>query len=244
MLKKTYYTNGENKFKNNTFSDEEWSAPYMVSKTEFKRTLDGFKLEGRIIRDLRFVSHAYNLIPRWVEEYAYMQLEGLPEEEQYKKSEYCNIDPDMQYLRYAEIDEPLLIWFEDNEHFEIDAPRDFEFRASMNCIPWDIREGCNASNAHAAILFDSCIGRKIVEVEVVSYNKSEESVMFSDCSDGEESDYIKEVVLWLDNSTGICISPDYDYTDVTIIDRQREIQKLPFSQLKKALFNWEDIYND
>lgn len=61
MLQETYYTNGKNDFKNNVFSNQEWSAPYMVSKEEIQKTLDGFKLEGRRIKDIRFVSHAYGL---------------------------------------------------------------------------------------------------------------------------------------------------------------------------------------
>lgn len=244
MPQETYYTNGKNDFKNNVFSNQEWSAPYMVSKEEIQKTLDGFKLEGRRIKDIRFVSHAYNLVRNRIEDYAYYQLKDLPEDDRQEKSDYWNIDPDMQYLRYAELDEPLLIWFEDNDHFEIDAPQEPEFRMSMNCIPWWISPGCNDSNAEAAVLFDSCIGRKIESTEVISHITNKDPMFFSDFPDGEKKELVTAIVLWLENNIGICVEPKLDFLEVTLIDREKEIQRLPFSHLKQALFNWEDIHND
>ena len=61
MMKETYYTNGKHMFKNNEFDNAEWSAPYMVDKDEIKDTISKLRLEGRVIEDIKFVSHAYNL---------------------------------------------------------------------------------------------------------------------------------------------------------------------------------------
>ena len=64
-----------------------------------------------------------------------------------KFSNYDSIPDELQYLRFAEIDEPLLIKFEDETEsrsifydgdiFEIDTPQQPEFRMSMNSMGWN-----------------------------------------------------------------------------------------------------------
>ena len=69
-------------------------------------------------------------------------------------------------------------------------------------------------------------------------------MFFSDFPDGEKKELVTAIVLWLENNIGICVEPKLDFLEVTLIDREKEIQRLPFSHLKQALFNWEDIHND
>lgn len=244
MLNETYYTNGKNEFKNNIFDANEWSAPYMVSVKEIKKTINEIKLIGREIKDIRFISQVYNLNRFWVEEYAYNQIGGLPEKERHINSEYAHIDSNMMYLRYAQIDAPLLILFEDNDCFEIDTPQDPEYRISMNCIPFYINDNVHDTNVDAAKLFDICLKKKIIDVEVTT-KKIKKDPMFSDeFADGNEREIVSAVILWLEGDIGICITPQVDYCLVYVINKKKEIVKLPFSQLKAALCNWEDIHDD
>jgi len=85
----------------------------------------------------------------WIEDAVYIQLDNLPEEERQRKSNYANIDHSAVLARSSQIDEPLLIRFEDDDPFEIDTPQQPEFRMSMNCIPWNIEAGTNAPNVNA-----------------------------------------------------------------------------------------------
>lgn len=71
---------------------------------------------------------AYNLRRDCIEECAYNFWDKLEEDERQKCSEYENIDPSTEIYRYAEIDEPFLIGFEDGDSFEIDAHQEPEFR--------------------------------------------------------------------------------------------------------------------
>lgn len=123
MLESTYYSNGKNNFKDNSFSAQEWSAPSIVSPAEIKSLVESFRLEGRIIKQIKMIGLAYNLRRDWIEERAYNFYEELDEEVRQEKSDYFNIDPSMDFCRFAEIDEPLLIEFEDGDVFEIDTPQ-------------------------------------------------------------------------------------------------------------------------
>ena len=234
MNENIYYTNGNNNYKDYEFDSEEWSAPRMVEADDIMNRLDEMKLVGRTIKELKFVSHAYNL------------TEGLPKDEQNKKSEYENIDEETMFLRFARIDEPFLIHFNDNDQFEIVTEQAPIYRMSLNCIPWYIEPGICAYNADANVIFNTCIGRNIVDVEV-ERTKTDSVPLLSKTLkdiDREEKEIVSSIVLWLDDNTGICIEYYLDYCDVTLIDKDREIMKIPFGQLEKGLYNWEEIHGD
>ena len=160
MLQKTYYTSGKNNFKDNIFNSEEWSAPCMVDPEEIKASVGSFHLEGRIVKRLKFIGMDYSHSRDFIEDAAYRQLKQYDEDERQRRSDYDNIAPKTKYGRYAELDEPFLIWFEDNDVLEIDTPQEPEFRLSMNCISWYIDGGCNIRNVDANVLFSNCIGKK------------------------------------------------------------------------------------
>lgn len=245
MLQKTYYSSGKDDYKDHTFSAQEWSAPYMVDPIEIRSRLDSLKLEGRTIKSLKLIGLSYPHVRDWIEEHAYVSLEQFEEEERHLRSEYRNIAGDIQYARYAEIDEPILIKFEDGSIFEIETPQEPEFRFSMDCIPWSIGAGTNMPNLDANIMFSPCIGRTIKHVEVKTYF-TEKDPMFFDFIDEEHSKHelVSSIVLRLDDGTGICVEGHIDFCEVSMIDKKDEILHIPFQELKQGLFNWEDLHID
>ena len=178
----------------------------------------------------------YNLQPRGIETYAYKYLEQYEDEERQKRSEYHNIDPEMPYGCCSEIDEPFLIRFKDGDVFEIITPQEPEFRMSMNCIPWNIKAGTNNPNADANVIYASCIGKTIINVEVRTFFADKDS-MFHDFLDEEhrKRELVSEIILWLDDGNGISISGDFDYCDIAYINKKGILNKIPFGELKKGL---------
>ncbi|MDO4486680.1 MAG: hypothetical protein Q4C46_08835 [Bacillota bacterium] len=244
MIQETFYSNGKNEFEDNIYRASEWSAPIMVSKEKIIENIAELNLEQRVIKDIKIISQAYNFTREWIELYAYNSLESLEEEDRQAKSAYHAIDPETLYPRCVIIDEPLLIMFEDNEQFEIDTPQMSEFRLRMNCIPSGIRSDCNSLNVEVRSIFDICIGKAITSVEVVTHITKNEPMFSGDFEDGKERELVSAIILWLENDVGICIEPVIDYCEVTLINSKRELLKIPMSQLKKVLFNWEDIHED
>lgn len=245
MLKETYYSKGKNNFKDNIFSAQEWSAPLMVSPAEIKSLIESFRLEGRKIKRLKMIGLTYNLRREWIEDRAYNFYEDLDEDTRQEKSNYSNIEPSIPYCRYAEIDEPLLIEFEDGDVFEIDTPQQPEFSISMNCIPWWIDAGANMPNADADILFAPCLGRIIDAVEVKTYETDTDPMLHSPFDeDGTKKELVSAIILHFDNGTGLCIEGWIDFCHVTFIDEQGQEDTVTFEELKPALFNWEDLHID
>ncbi len=245
MISNTIYSEGRDHFKDDTFSSSEWSAPTMVSPQEIRERIDSFALCGRKIKRMKLIGLSYDHTRHCVEEAAYRQIEHLSEEERQRKSNYQTIDADMQFYRYAKIDEPILIEFEDGAIFEICTPQEPEFRMSMNRIPWRINAGTNQPNIEADILFSPCIDQAVQSVEVNTHIIEKGPLFFAPF---DEPPYQREIVfnvtLRLENGLGLQISPDIDYCEVACVDTGNEWVKMNFSELKNALFNWEDIHAD
>ncbi len=206
MLQETFYTEGKNQFKDNTFSSREWSAPYIADPDEIKMRIASFKLEGRTINSMRFIGLCYRHRRDLIEECAYAALKQMDADDWLRLSEYENIPPALPFDRSAEIDEPLLIRFGDGDVFEIETPEDPEFRFSMNCIPWDIRAGINHPNLDANIIFSPCLGKKIIAVEV-NTAAADKDPIFHEYFDGEHSrrELVSDIVLRLEDGNGLRI---------------------------------------
>lgn len=246
MINETIISSGKNEFKDYTFSSSEWSAPTMVSAEEIKNRLNSFNLIGRRIKDLRMIGLSYFLTRNWIEDAAYNALtDEMPEEERQLKSNYDNISSALKLSRYAQIDEPLLVKFEDDDIFEIDTPQEPEYRFSMNCIPWFIEAGTNVPNVEANILLAPCIGKKIVEVAVDTYISDTDPMFDCPFDDlGTKREMVSRIVLWLEGDLGLSIRGWLDYCEVACVDRNNHSLPITFEELKPALFNWEDIHVD
>ncbi len=246
MINETIIGNGKNEFKDYTFSSSEWSAPTMVSAEEIKNRLNSFNLIGRRIKDLRMIGLSYFLTRNWIEDAAYNALpDEMPEAERQLKSNYDNISSALKLSRYSQIDEPLLVKFEDDDIFEIDTPQQPEYRFSMNCIPWFIEAGTNVPNVEANILLAPCIGKKIVDVAVDTYISDTDPMFDCPFDDlGTKREMVSRIVLWLEGDIGLSISGWLDYCEVACIDRSNDTLPITFKELKPALFNWEDIHID
>ncbi len=214
---------------NNIFKHSEWSAPMLDTLEQILDCITSFNLVGRKIKRMKFVGLCYNLTQMWIENHAYSQLKELDDEERQRTSEYDNIDGDIKFPRFAEIDEPFLIQFEDGEQLELEGIEDYSYRMSMNCIPWDIKAGVNPQNADANVLFDVCLGAKINSVEVIPAK--------------DEHCRADNIILWLENDAGIKICGInihifIDYCHIHIVDCENKNDlTITMKELKNGLFN-------
>ena len=245
MISNTVNSKEYDNFKDYTFSANEWSAPSMVTPIEIRNQIDSFSLCGRKVKQMRLIGLSYSHSRDWIEDATYCQLDGLSKDERQRRSNYMSINPNMQFLRCAEIDEPLLIEFEDGDVFEIETPQEPEFRMSMNRIPWWIDAGTNQPNADADILFSLCIGQTIKSVEVNTYKTDKDPMFHEPFAEAPyERELVSDIILRFENGTGLRIGAWIDYCVVECVDAQNEISKINFSDLRQALFNWEDLHND
>ena len=187
---------------------------------------------------MKMIGLSYNHAQDYIEDFAYGQLKHLDENERQHKSSYANIDPNMRFVRYAEIDEPILIEFEDGDVFEIDTPQEPEFRMSMNRIPWLINAGTNHPNIDANILFSPCIGQKIVSIDIVTYITDKHPMYNTAFNDYPyRRELVSDIILRLENGCGLKISAWYDFCTVECVDSNEKYNTITFSELKRALYN-------
>ncbi len=110
-------------------------------------------------------------------------------------------------------------------------------------------------------MFSPFIGLKIKSVEVNTYKTGKEPMLrvpFDTAS--YERDFVSDIVLRFENGMGLrvrsqarqfpqenCKRIGRDMTTLCVIecvDAQNEVLKIKFSQLRRALFNWEDLHVD
>ncbi len=235
-------SDGRDRFVENTFRGSEWSAPILETPDEVESYIRQFHLVGRKIKDIRMVGHSYLHSRDDVEEYVYAHL-AESEDKRASCVEYMSIADDYPFQRSIESDEPLLVKFEDEDVFEIDAPQEPEFCMSMNCIPWGIYAGTNYPNCNAAVIFAPCIGRTVVSVKVDTYEAEKHPMYFTPLGNGQKR-LTERITIWLDNGYGIRIEPYFDYVDFECVNQSGDITTIPFRELKKALYNWEDLHDD
>lgn len=236
------YNMGKDTFSKGYFTGSEWSAPIMTSPQEIRERLDSFHLCGRKIKRLKMIGLSYFHIQDCIEDAAYQQLKGLPEEERQRRSRYANISGDILFWREATIDEPLLVGFEDDDRFEIDTPQEPEFCMSMNCIPWDIASQGRASNMAADVLFAPCIGQTVTEVEVHTYLATKHPMYGTPLEPAQEM--VSSIILWLGNGVGLRVGGWIDYCAVDCIDRGKHVLQIRCDELKSALLDEDTLADD
>ena len=202
-------------------------------------------MAGRRIKKLRLIGLNYTLVRDRIEDSVYGRLAGLPEEERQSQSDYKNIASNTLFPRNAQIDEPILIMFEDEEVFEIDTPQEPIFCMSMNRIPWWIDAGTNLPNVDADVLFAPCLGKLITDVEVHTYRTTKQP-MYHCPFDEEpfERELVGNIVLRFQDGTGLSIGGWIDFALVQHIDSSNTETAITWEELQPGLCNWEDLHND
>ena len=231
-------------FKDGIFSWQEWSAPRLIFADDIRETIGRFALVGRRIKQMQILGTCYTYLGYVVEERAEVVLAHLDKEKCERMSRYMNIDHEMRFPRWAQIDRPFMIAFDDGDVFEIDIPWEMEFRMSMNCIPWDTNPS-GEYNLDADVLFSNCLGQRIVAVELGTEMRDAHPVT------GEpfiklpfSRECVEHIILRLENGVALKLYGFADYCEVKCIDAHDEMLDIRFGDLKKGLYNWEDYHAD
>ena len=230
---------GNNKFTNNTYSYWEWSAPILQTHDEIIAKLKELKLEGRKIKSVRFVGMAYNWRDDEIGEYVYNSLDRMTKEQRGNLKNPRAFLPEGIFLpRWAEIDEPFLIEFEDGDVLAIDYSEGSSIRIDMNTIPKNISFGTNRPTAHADKLFNDIIGKEIVAVDITTSTVSPDFTGSYGLDLGEQSSYIvgfhirysEESSCYPQNS--LYFTSHWDYGIVELKDYSGETMKIHAPDVK------------
>ena len=233
---------GNNKFTDNVFSYWEWSAPILQTHDEVISKLAELKLEGRIVKDVRCIGMAYNWRKDDIVECVYNKLERMmPEQRGALQNPEAFLPEGVKLLRWVEIDEPLLIEFEDGDILAIDYSEGSSIRMDMNTIPKNIYYGTNKPTIHANILFENIIGKEIVSVEVITSTVMPEFTGSHGLSLNEQQSYITGVQIryregdFYYPQNSLYFTSYMDYGIVELKNHNGEIMKIHAPEVKEVV---------
>ena len=144
-------------------------------------------------------------------------------------------------LRWAEIDEPLLIEFEDGDILAIDYSEGSSVRIDMNTIPRDISFGTNRPTVHADKLFNDIIGKEIVAVDITTSTESPDFTASHGLTLDEKASYIIGFSIRCCATesyyphTSLFFTSDYDYGVVELKDCNNETLKVHAPDIKQIV---------
>lgn len=228
------HSNGKNQYKDNRFSFWEWSAPILQTPEEVMQKFHELRLQGRVVKDIIAVGMGYNWRENGIDDTVYNALDQLEPEE---KAQIPNPDdflPDGLKLGcFTELDEPLLIVFEDGDVLAISFDEGSCVRMDLNTVPVDIEPGINFKTFHAGRLFKEAIGKHIIAADVMSSTEEPEFTGSHGLTLEEQSAYIIRLELVLGDGRNerfrrrLCFEAWFDYGFVELTDYQRETILFP-----------------
>lgn len=229
---------GNNRYQDNEFSFWEWSAPVLQTPEELLQKVKELKLEGRVVKDIIAVGMGYD----WVDysiidraDHAYESLHPLLRKE--IPEEIALYSEDVHLRCTAEIDEPLLIVFEDGDVLGVSFDDGSCVRMELNTIPITIEPGTNRKNFHANRVFQDMIGKAITEVRITATTQEPEFTGSHGLTLEEQPAYIArfELVYYRKSHKfplrALSFYPWLDYGEVELVNYSGETVTIPATEL-------------
>lgn len=220
------------------FDFNDWEVPFIQEPNTLMNRLNELDLIGRKIVSIRCVGRCYNLGEDEIEDRAYVFYKEQEVKNPEEKSDYNNISDETLFLRYVQIDEPIVFYLDNGSRVEIDFSEASSVKIGKNSLPDNIEYGCNTPNADANVIFSSCLNNTILGFEVVMANKLSEDFTGSHgiVMPTNQDSYISSFRICLEGYRFIEFNNFFDYGEVCIKDII-EISKLPWKELKKGIMD-------
>ncbi len=228
------YSPGDNYFRNNRFDFWTWSAPILQTAEEVVAKAHELQIVGRVVKDIRALSHNYG----------FMFNDSCREIFEAVRN---NDDKALSALDFecsVEIDEPLLIQFEDGDVLGIDFSEGSSIRMDMNTLSWDILASIDERNFHANRIFDNILGKRIDDI-IVSSSLTEPHFTGSYGLElDEQPSYLRSVsFMYLDGEENdlnsewkqLLFEAHFDYGIVSLTDSGSTVLTLPATRIKDVM---------
>lgn len=229
----------------------EWNVKLIQEPNELMETLKSFNLKGKTIKNIRLVGMCYNLSEDEATDIAYKYyLDKQIEVDEILCSTYDSIPDEVEFNRYAQIDEPIIIEFDDGDRLEIDYSEASSLKIGLNSLPKNIQCGCNIANVDGNILFSECIEEQIIGYEVLMQVEFDLTYTFTGShgipNPTNQESYISGFKILLTNCLEIHFNSWYDYGEVIVVIRPNDYSKTTWKELKYGIkdFKQKTDYNE
>lgn len=218
------------------YNFEEWKVSVIHEPNELMKKLKELKLIGKKIKSIRCVGLCYNLTEDIIEDHAYGYYEKKGLENYEQLSNFDNIPLDTPFDRYVEIDEPIIIYFEDGDRLEVDYSEASYLKIGKNSLPIDIEYSTNCPNADMNIVFSNCIGSTITgfKVGMLDDIPSDNTGLRSDFK--KQDSFISGFRIYLDNCIYLEFDSWHDY-GIVAVGKGNSDTTILWNELKQGLKN-------
>lgn len=207
-------------------TDKTWKPLIIKDYKKLLNKLNSFNIKNKKITSIRAIGMVYNFNKDEIEAKAYNILRDD------KLSDFNNIPPNTLFNRYIEVDEPIVITFDDNTHLEIEYTNPNCIKISKNKINKFHVYNTNIPNIDLNILFSNCLGEKIEDIVIeLTTDKNYFNIPIA-----KQDIYIKNIIFKLSNFKQIVFRVFFDYGIVSI-KNYNENSKILFKDLKKSMLN-------
>ena len=227
-------SDGKNAFPDNRFSFWEWSAPVLQTPEEVIQKAHELRIAGRVVKDIVAIGLGYNWTLDEIDESVYNAMERMhPMMRAQIPDPEAVLPKGVDLLCFAELDEPLLILFEDGDSLGISFDEGSCVRMELNSIPPSIGPGINRKNFHADRLFREMIGKRITAVEVTASTERPDFTGSNGLVLEEQPCYISKVDIVFDDDSHyrpqkrLSFSAWWDYGWVEIVDHSGQTLGIP-----------------
>ena len=212
-------------------TDKTWKPLIINNYRKLLKQLNSFNIKGRKITNIRSIGMCYNFNKDEIEAKAYNLLGDD------KLSDFNSIPPNTLFDRYIEVDEPIIITFDDNTNLEIEYTYPNCIKISKNKIDKFHVYNTNIPNIDLNILFSNCLNETLEDIII----ELTTDINFNELVNKQDI-YIKNIIFKLSNNKQIVFSVFFDYGIITI-KNYNEDSKISFKDLKKSMLNNLDIFN-
>ncbi len=203
----------------------DWSAPILQTPEEVIQKVYELRLVDRVVKDIIAVGMGYNWTDYGIGEALYNVIDKMhPLLKEQIPNPDAFLPKGVEILCLAEIDEPLLILFEDGDTLCISYDEGSSVRMDLNSIPLSIQPGTNNRTFHAGRLFSDMIGKRITAVEVTASTECPDFTGSHGLGIQKQPSYVAKVDILYDDETIIwprcrlSFTSDMDYGWVELVD--------------------------
>ena len=233
-IRKWPFANLNNEERKYNFSS--WDVPIIQKPEELMTKLKELEVKGRKIKAIKCIGLCYNLSEDNIEDVAYEYYKENGSEDFERKLDYKNIPLDTPYIRYVEIDEPIIIYLDNGDRLEIDYSEASSLKIGKNTLPKDLQFGINPPNADVNIIFSNCL-----EKSIIGYKIETSDELYDDFTGSHgismpvnQKSYISNFKIYLEDNLYIEFSSFYDYGEVEIYEGSNN-STIIWKDLKKGI---------
>lgn len=205
-----------------------WNHELIQDPNILIKKLKSYDIKGRTIKNIK-IPYVFDLLDG-MEEYIYRQTESQ------EQSDLKNFKDNYEFHRHIQVDNPIIIEFDDDSTLEIDYSEGSTILVGRNSLPKDVE--FSDSNLDGNVMFSNIIGQKVLGYAVEMEDEPELDWDFTGSYgvelNYEAESYVSRLRLILSQGQSLVFESWIDYGEV-YSEEYKNISLIKWGELKKGI---------